>query len=306
MYCLEKGHIAAEEYREGAPKIRNNTFRVILSGRLGNQLFIYFAGLVCARKTGSELELLDFSRELPRSSSALENFTINALVRSPTFLERRKRSLAQQLERLQVSGITTLTGHYVSKRIGFDSQVFRLGPRMMVEGYFQTHYYFQMLSPEDKALWLRTPGVEFEKLKDEALKEPPLMVHVRRGDYLHKQTSQNFGVLSDQYFRDAIEISNQKHKRQIWFFSDSPELIKDLASSYKDSRIVASLTPAESLSLMSMSRFLITSNSSMSFWSGMLASSPTTVYAPSKWFIAHPQFDPCPPSWIRLAPQWQL
>ena len=136
------------------------------------------------------------------------------------------------------------------------------------------------------------------------------MLHIRRGDYTNPVNS-NFGLLSGNYYRRALEILPEDVKlKPIWVFSDDPdrakETLKDLP--YYNFLWIKSPTSGsaiESLLLMSLGSVNIIANSTFSWWGAMLNTTGHLVFAPSKWFKS--QEDPrdlIPDTWIRVESDW--
>ena len=144
-------------------------------------------------------------------------------------------------------------------------------------------------------------------LAEEILKEKPIVIHVRGGDY--KNLKESFGMLSINFFEEAVEILTHEYgKQKIWLFSDDLERVHYFSENLSLSldRIICDnrLTSAETLRLMSMGKFIVISNSTYSWWAGRI-SSAEKIIAPNKWFkgINDPK-SIYPPNWQTIESSW--
>lgn len=287
-----------------------------LIGGLGNQLFGYFAGRHASRTLGTRLflnlskqnynshkksSILDLSFVTEEVSWSTKGSIIEKVVNAvPTWLLN-----SQQFSRRYL-------GYYRSEDLGFDSTLNRVKDGTLVSGYFQTHKYFEEeggtssfgeLMPVNPSNW-------FSSMQEKARELGPIMVHVRRGDYL-APINQPIGVLGRGYFEESLEkvrLDAGHSDREIWLFSDSAlEVQAELGRLSKNLRVIhppAESNAAENMALFSMGSAHIISNSTFSYW-GAMFSSNSSVIAPTKWFrdMEDPR-DLIPPTWIRVNSKW--
>jgi hypothetical protein len=117
----------------------------------------------------------------------------------------------------------------------------------------------------------------------------PAAVHVRRGDYVNLKTATDFhGVLSVNYYRDAMKLVSAKHPDvQFFVFSDDLKWCRenfniDLPLTFVDNHSAYS---SADLFLMKYCHHNIIANSSYSWWGAWLNQNPNKmVIAPDKWF----------------------
>ena len=136
--------------------------------------------------------------------------------------------------------------------------------------------------------------------------EKPLVIHVRRGDFL-KTENRNLGVLSKEYYLKIIALYPGL---PVWVFTDSPEEVsREFIGMDKPTKIItppSGSDPLDSLILMSRARNLAISNSTFSWWAAMLSQSGSTIYAPEKWFEQRPDpLDLIPSNWHRIPSEWE-
>lgn len=140
--------------------------------------------------------------------------------------------------------------------------------------------------------------------KSLALVERPLLVHVRLGDY---QLEKQFGILSPEYYKAAIEYSWQRSEfNKIWLFSDQPkDAIHFVPQQYRGkTRLIEGegLDSAETLQIMSLCHGYVIANSSFSWWAASLSDfKDPIVIGPKPWFKALPEPNNLmPPHWDKF------
>lgn len=136
-----------------------------------------------------------------------------------------------------------------------------------------------------------------------ALKEKPVAIHIRLGDYL---SLDELNVVTKEYFSRAISwIESVSPNSNYWVFTND----EDLALQYLPAQISPrtriiplSLNSAQTIEVMWLCENYIISNSTFSWWGAYLSKSKNPlVIAPKRWFktIGEPKFV-CPDGWIRL------
>jgi hypothetical protein len=136
-----------------------------------------------------------------------------------------------------------------------------------------------------------------------ALKDNPVAVHIRLGDYL---SLNELNVVTREYFSRAIsKIETVSPNSNYWVFTNDEDLALEYLPSHISSRIrmiPQSLNSAQTIEVMWLCDRYIISNSTFSWWGAYLSKSKNPiVIAPKNWFktIAEPK-DICPDGWIRL------
>jgi hypothetical protein len=209
-----------------------------------------------------------------------------------------------------------ITRLHVSPVIGYDKSLVAAQPGDYVVGYFQTHVYLDELRLANRMpnLALGEKSTWFVDKHQELMETNPIVIHVRRGDYLLEKND-FIGALSGDYFLNAFRLleNNSDHRtnnRPIWIFSDQPGVVKDEFNGIREFESAKFIEappgsdPAESLILMSYASSIVISNSTFSWWSAAL-SRGAKVVAPSKWFKKSE--DPeslIPANWLRAVSSW--
>ena len=299
---------------------KNNSSVVVeVVGGLGNQLFCYAAGAYLAKKSNSRL-VLDISKigvGAINHGKTILNFELDC-----EFIESSKVASNRFLFLQRVSNKAAATsnlyrkfrdrveGRYTARSLGYETEFASLTQPRKISGYFQSYLYTDLVKDElRRTLTLKAPSDWFKEQVKLMKEENPIVIHMRRGDYL--AAKEDFGVLSVSYYEAAVTVlAPHQPNRNIWIFTDSPELILEeiAGSALETARVVIAPTessPNESLVLMSRASDLVISNSTYSWWAAYLASDNSNVVAPEKWF--RQRQDPellLPDRWAKIKPCW--
>jgi hypothetical protein len=282
-----------------------------LTGGLGNQLFQYAAGLAVQ---GDRNLILESSMGKPRINGGGEpqilEFTLaNNVVfmkknRSTEFISKvfgynlrtgisrrqfEEYNLVKKLTRA-VSGLLFKSRYaiVVNSGVGF-SQITESTENSILIGYFQTFIWPSEPKVREKLnkIILSSPSKEIAKYRDLAEEEKPLVVHVRLGDYKNESS---FGILSDQYYEEAIaDLMEKDTFNKIWLFSDEADsALEKIPIRYRGmTRIMPEIakSASQTLEVMRFGRGYVIANSTFSWWGAYLSYSESAkIVAPSPWF----------------------
>lgn len=294
-----------------------------LVGGLGNQLFGYFAGKFLEENRSIKV-LFDISDQLnglgAHKVSILDlnlegDFGAYQDRAIKYFRSKTLRRIARKLLRV-LRSIINLDSHYQSAVVGLDKNL--LDPhfnKKLIYGYFQTFHYFyalKELNSKISTVGSRNPSSWLDGITKSIKIENPIIVHVRRGDYL--KFADTYGILSDDYFCEAISVVRKKLPEAthspIWVFSDSIETIPTTMPKLISMGAVLISPPegtpdSEVLIVMSLAKKIVISNSTYSWWSASLNTEKEIVVAPAKWY--RNMEDPSeliPDRWLRVPSQW--
>jgi len=299
---------------------KNKLITVKPIGRLGNQLFGYFAAKYVAEKLNAELQVdLSFiGKAFNRGESRLDSFNLLDQViprrQSPDkFFGMIHNSLIYSSTRFRsiIPIADRYFSLYISDQIGYDPLINSVQQGTTITGYFQSFKYYEFLRcngfnfshiPKNPSNWYIT-------MLEEATQTKPIMIHVRRGDYVGLDT---YGLLSDKYYLDALEFLFSNYNldsKSVWIFSDDIDQVRKEFCNYNDYNFnfitePKDSDPAEVLSIMASGCANIIANSTFSWWAAMLNSN-SPVVAPSKWFrkLQDP-VDLIPESWDVVHSTW--
>lgn len=286
-----------------------------LQAGLGNQLFIYGTALAMARRLGATLNL-DTSLFCfdTRRHFELDFFDTGATEVTGRFRNRSGR-------RQDTSNLPAKFAQYLTiKKLArdpkvlmettktFDQRVNTWGDGTKLLGYFQSWRYLEPVKEElrrriipaahldKKALsWVLDQRAFIDDLND------PVIVHLRRGDYLLPAHRDFHGVLGLSYYRRALAtLSAGRGYGEVVVVSDDLPAARSMFSEFSAIFIDQPPELADSATLLAVSgsqKFVI-ANSSFSWWWAWL-SAASDVVAPKNWFAREDldASDVCPPSW---------
>lgn len=292
-------------------------------GGIGNQLFAFMAGSYLSQVSGFPFRVF-LRNKRPGESvhpSSIASLDIRmSLETQAPLLERIQLVIRRQLRNFALMlGVSEeqsdrISRVHVSSSDGRDPKLLSCSGGYYISGYFQTYDYYDYLRERNllPSLSLVRPSSWFLEQLERLKTERPILIHVRRGDYLQPKHS-FIGVLSPEYYIKAIAQARQSlsngGERKVWVFSDDPMSVKKeldprLQGAFEFILPPEGADPAESLILMSKADAVVVSNSTFSWWGAMLGEEKVVV-APSKWF--RDKEDPAgliPEKWIRVPSIW--
>lgn len=304
----------------------------ILTGGLGNQLFQIAAVLGSAsgkvqlradigypRQTNGmpdclllslpdNVEITQVPRffELPARAAGL--LLRGGLYKNPKGIKTYFDGLAGYFARLllQILSLRRLK-IFVSQDVGFG------GPLScdvdLLIGYFQSWKYSENSALQNILMTMmpKNDSKQYSKLLNRIRQEKPLILHIRLGDY---EEQNQFGVLPEQYYLNAIREIKVNEGKPIWIFTNDAkrcgklymELLKLNAEVVEDQE----LDSGQVLNLMRYGSAFIIANSSYSWWAAKLRFDESApVVAPSPWFRKMPEpRDLIPEGWKRVDSGW--
>ena len=295
---------------------------VRLRGGLGNQLFQYAAGKALAEHHRIEL-LLDLYTYIKHPYRKYELSKFNIEAREATREEVHRFTGSNPIIRYlnKRDNYFRCPKVFVQPHYHFYEDFFSLPREFYLSGYWQSEKYFTSVAQLIQKQF--TPKELLDErnaiLKTKIQSENSVAVHVRRGDYASTSAySSFFGVLSQEYYENAIERIRQEIDRpKFYFFSDNPAWCKETFSGL-DAEFVDHNQGSDAfkdLLLMSFCKHNIIANSTFSWWGAWLNNHVNKkVIAPKDWFRTNflaskePVYpsrfyntqDLIPPSWIRL------
>jgi hypothetical protein len=290
-------------------KKRRQSKSFLMTGGLGNQLFILTAGTYYSLKNKENVifDLSSYTKRNKPHASDIRAFSPDAIFQYRPFRWIVKVGLETIAKR-------ALFSTYTSSSVGYDPALESQVSENQIFGFFQTYKYLEQPKVRNliDSLFLSSTSEWFGNCLSDMLEQPTISVHIRRGDYLNLQDS--FGVLSTEYYQSAINFTLKNSFIQyarVLVFSDDFVLAKKLFSNIEISLPIQFAEspddyPEESLMLMSKSDALVISNSSFSWWAAQLGNKSKFVVRPSKWFRA--MSDPeelFPPEWHSQESQWE-
>jgi len=198
---------------------------VRIVGGLGNQLFVYFAGLYLSRVSDRELVLNMKDASRVHSSFDLTSFkevsglrVISTKYPSNKTWDRLRDSFNYRFPRV-AAVFNSITGNYVDDNIELNTLVVQSKRgRVKFTGYFQNFEYLDKL--ENPELTLKAA------IQNSMKNEKTLAIHIRRGDFMNEKISH--GCLAANWYNEAIrhQISLTGSIQHVKFFSNDDEWVR--------------------------------------------------------------------------------
>ena len=293
-----------------------------LVGGLGNQMFIYVLGKYISEFFDREVAFVDGSKSLIGGNTTHAGSSIEALSWGsiPSFISSKSLLWATYLD--LVAGLRARLGAkegtprvfpntYTSRVPGFDPALQSIKGEVFIRGYFQTSIYFDALVNRGllESPSVANPSTAFLRAHDEFRRTKPIILHMRRGDYLGSAST---GVLSIEYYKSAISLLEQRGLlggKEIWIFSDSTQAARELAVEIgpkaKPLSDQYNLSVAEELMLMTEGSSNVISNSTFSWWGAKLSTSSSLTICPETWFKnGNSTNELYVEGWLRVESQW--
>jgi hypothetical protein len=271
--------------------------QVFLRGGLGNQLFQYSTGLYLAENFEKELvlrtDLLPISKDevggISRWPEQISGFRHSGTLKNKTNQPENSTNLfAKSMQAMRMLG--DLSPSLTTRFNWLASETkYRLPDRFERITLINSYSSFKDFALEKRSKLreqlssLVDPSAMFLSNLAELKERNPMIVHVRRGDYIRLESI--YGNLNSQYYSDAVEILREQGSTQrTWIFTDSPdELPKHLVQCLEAERVIGPKeipSPLETLVLMSKGSAIVGSNSTFSWWAGLISQDGNPLVAP--------------------------
>ncbi len=239
-----------------------------LQGGLGNQMFQYAYGRSLELSGKKIIFNMSFFNN-KNSNDTKRTFEIDNFNLETKAIFSNKRYLLADFK------------NKIKRKIGFYQ-----------EGLYQSEEYFKKIEAEIKREF--TPKDSLSNaaiIVKEKISNIPnsVSLHIRRGDYVeNKKTNSILGTLPIEYYKDSINIMNDKLINPTFFiFSDDIEWAKLNLPSNLQSTFVSNekIKDYEEIILMSLCKNNIIANSSFSWWGAWLnLNKEKIIIAPKRWF----------------------
>lgn len=266
--------------------------RLVMLGRLGNNLFQYAIGRVLSEKHGVPL-VMDgswFNSEgwnQVKCINQLPGFTQGkAKVVRRCSLGARAILKASGKHYWEYLGIPVLRESETDQ--SYDPRFLQAPADCLIFGYFQTSLYFESIeSMLRMELSTQDLGLEkgHERLADQLRQLNSVAIHVRRTDYTGNP---NLNICDLRYYSKAMEhMRSSVENPAFHVFTDDPSWCRQHFTS-SDTTVIdrdRHTPPLTDLHLMSLAGNHIIANSSYSWWAAWLGKkSNQQVLMPTTWF----------------------
>jgi len=279
--------------------------KIYARGGLGNQLFQYGAAYHLSKKLDLPIVVDDvlvskfsrFNRGLNRSGLELDKFENNIFFHNNNS-RFRSEYLSRVLTALRLLGdkfpnFVLSLGTYSNEFQDHISTFNKIDSKVAINAYCSTPAYFGEFGLEISQQISRIKNLSNWYIEWSAkLKEiKPIGLNLRLGDY--KNLSSIYGTVDPNYYANSAKVLQQiLGEREVWIFSDEPELASELiGGSLNNLTIVKhpeNKKPIEYLNLLAQCDGIVCANSSFSWWAGYLA---TNLNQNSQIIFPRPMFN---------------
>jgi hypothetical protein len=259
-------------------------------GGLGNQLFQYNFAKYLNLELGVQTKMLR-SRQPSRVD---REFDLDVFLRftdeEPAFprwsLAQARglisKTLSNRLDRIGFFNVSHETRPFVTPEGTF----LKSGKPMAFSGYYQNFELVEKASGSYLASLeaFLAPISHNARSRIGISHEAPIL-HVRIGDLLHV-SNRHMGLLSTEFYGAALDSFGLNPSSAV-VLTDDPLNAGSIAKALGIKTIIGpeKTTPWETLAIFSTSEFLVTSNSTLSWWGGYLGTNQgNQVAMPSTWF----------------------
>jgi len=288
-----------------------------LKGGLGNQMFQYAIGHILSKKNNCLLKIDTRFFDLSKTNNRVTARDFELDIFDNTYTEAQKEDFSTFDKLSKINRIKRKIGFNYPRKYNeqspeYHQDILSLKSPLFLNGYFQSHKYYQAYEAEIRALFSFSTYDFKNKNLDilQTLKnEITLSVHIRRGDYVNDpKVNQTHGVCSFDYYLNAIRYISETNKNiKLVFFSDDSAWVKQTFSHLSMDKIFVDHNTGKSswkdMCLMSLCTHNVIANSSFSWWAAWLNANPKKqVIAPKQWFVDKNRNtnDLIPAEWIRM------
>jgi hypothetical protein len=243
-----------------------STCTAVLKGGLGNQLFILLTALAYSAKHGKQLKVIR-----PTTATRPHYFD--------TILSRFTHLISGPIDE----------GTIVYNEPYFEYvEIPNIEGNVLLNGYFQSMKYFNDIN-HIIPYCLEFPMIPsitnitnlISALNAEG--KTPVILHVRRGDYLLPAHRDTHVAQALSYYRSAISIIQEKVTRPHYLLISDDVPFLDTIPLAPTDKTICDYNEIETMYLMSLCKHFIIANSSFSWWGSYLGRA-VLVIAPREWF----------------------
>lgn len=243
------------------------------NGRFGNQLFQFAALIGISDKINTTVKIPYSNTINIKNQTTMDGKTINA--------KFELNDCFNIDEYIVDDDYIKIYNQANESHFHFDPNLFNINDYTSINGYFQSHKYFQHIDLSEILSFKDDILIKAKELLPNNSKEL-VSIHIRRGDYLTPNIYHP--VVSDDYINKSINYFDSD-KYHFVVFSDDLEWCNDRWGSNDKFDIISSGSHFIDFCTMSLCEHHIISNSSFSWWSSYLSKYDKKItLAPHKWF----------------------
>lgn len=278
---------------------------------MGNQLFCYYSSLSFARSKNLDLFIDNYDYRFYRKDRKfyLDKFKINFKIIDKKIIKNYRYLHFSKIDfyltkKFNLNLFKRNQKIIREEDLSFNTILKLIKPGCYLDGYWQNLSFLNNVKlTMQSELVLKNTNNIIEKLLSQITSSNSCGVHIRRSDYLIKPFSDIYYVCSEQYYRNAFEIINNRFKDTIYFFfTDDIIWAKKKFGNLKNSIFIKNyeLSDYEEFFLLSKCKNHIISNSTFSLIAAWLNSDNNLVIEPRNWFKNKESGNKIVKDWIQL------
>ena len=283
---------------------------------MGNQMFQYALGRALSIKHRVPLKLdttflLDRTQ---RPGMTFRDYELGVFSIDAAFATKKEIPF---LHRMHGGGMIAIVLDKLRRKVfpskgtergtAFNPDILSVGPHVYLEGYWQSHKYFDAYSDQiKKDLTIKQPlPKHIRTLQSEIGACTSACMHVRRGDYIGNPYHDVVGI---EYYQSALVVVKERTTiDHLYIFSNDAAWCTDNLKFDVPTTVVGDEYAGERqighFALMQACTHFIIANSSFSWWAAWLGQSAgSVVIAPKQWFgdDAIDTSSRIPDNWIQI------
>ncbi len=268
------------------PKFENNSSLFLIlentSVGLGNQMFLYAAGLAYAKRMNRPACLLQENNQLQSQFKLSIDLCKNI----------------SEIDEIMPKPIKVCAMERFSEKIFVDPTC------SLFQGYLQNEAFFKDFKKEilNEFQFLHPLSTEKMSLAKQMRQENSVCLHIRRGDYLEE----GYPILGQEYYDKALAYIREHDPEpiRIYVFSNDMPWVKKNFKTKMKTIYMEGNSDITDMHLMTHCRHNVIANSSFSWWGAYLnPNSHKIVIAPDIWDYWHPWWveEIVPKEWVMLS-----
>ncbi len=266
-----------------------------LQGGLGNQLFQYVAGLVVARRLGTDVVVEPtYYNVVQNRHYVLDKLGFFPDVRTYPFLFPLNFTQTQRQWFSLVSNKHLYGFDYIREENQFtvDQALYKASDNVFLLGFWQHKQYVEEVADllrESFSRHVHFSG-KVELISQMIHKNKSVGMHIRRTDYV---TSSSFEPCPPSYYHQAIsDIKRQVSHPRFFIFSDDVDWVKHNISLPEDTVYVSDygFDDWQEFILLSLCKHIVIANSTFSWWAAWFHDTKNrVVIMPKYWSSSSPK-----------------
>jgi len=265
---------------------------VNIKGGLGNQMFQYAACRNLVKKPILYINVQNGGNDFTKRDFELDVFPNVKYRNSTRFVVFMSNLETKYLGRLFLNFLRRLFSISIVDENNYCLEVAIQWNRVFfLNGYFQSELYFDKIKAEIRKtfafpVWNFISNPLYHEIQRA---RNPVALHIRGGDYTKAINSKIHGILTKEYYENAIRvIKDLRGEIKVFVFTDDVEHSKNILGNFNEYTIASMYSEQawQDMMFMGLCGDFIIANSTFSWWGAWLSErEEKMVVAPKNWFV---------------------